>query len=376
MHLVLDWTGWIVLGLALAGTVYALAAAMTARLPSHTIEPVDFPPVTILKPLHFDEPCLEDNLRSFCAQDYPAPVQIVFGVQDAADSAISVVMRLQATHPGLDIDLVIDTRSHGSNAKVSNLINMRARAKHDVLIHSDSDIAVAPDYLRAVTGILQQAGIGAVTCLYTGHALPNPWSRLAAMGIDTQFLPNVLFGTRLGLATPCFGSTIAVTAATLERIGGFEAFADRLADDYEIGRAVRATGLSVAVAPFAVAHTCAEQSFAELTAHELRWARTIRVLDPAGHWGSLITYPLPLALLGACFAGFSPFAIGVIAVALAARLALKIRIERLFKVKAGPAWLLPPRDVLSFGVFIISLFGGKVSWRGSRFLVSPDGALS
>ncbi|HWA92912.1 MAG TPA: bacteriohopanetetrol glucosamine biosynthesis glycosyltransferase HpnI [Rhizomicrobium sp.] len=373
------WYQWVGLGLtvlALSSAGYAFAAALLAgrfRKARRVQTPAKCPPVTLVKPLHFDEPRLKQNLESFCRQDYAGPVQIVFGVQDPLDPAIRIVEGLKRDFPALDIELVIDTRIYGANRKVSNLINLVERAKYDVLVLSDSDIAAGPGYLRAIAASLENGG--AVTCLYTGSALPNIWSRLVAMGINYQFIPNVLFGTSLGLAAPCFGSTIGLRKDLLRRIGGMEAFSNLLADDYEIGRAVREHGYRTELAPVVVAHTCTETSGREMFAHELRWARTIRLLNTYGHWGTLVTHALPLALIGlvldpTLFAGA-----GVVA-ALLARLAVKWRMDKVLGTSAGPAWLLPLRDVLSFAIFLGSLFGGKVRWRGAHFAVAPDGALS
>jgi ceramide glucosyltransferase len=374
----LEYAGWAVIAAALLGVVYAIVAVSVAnwfRTESAGTAP-PCPPVTLLKPLHLDEPRLRQNLESFCRQDYPAPVQMVLGVQDPLDPAIRIVEGLKQDYPHLDIELVIDTRIYGTNRKVSNLINLVERAKHDVFVLSDSDIAVGPDYLRLVTASLAQTNGGAVTCLYTGSALPNIWSRLVAMGINYQFIPNVLVGTNTRLATPCFGSTIALHRDLLRRIGGMQAFSNLLADDYEIGRAVREHGFDMAVAPVVVAHTCAEMSANEMLAHELRWARTIRLLNTSGYWGSVITHAFPLALLGAALGGFRPLGLVAVAATLLARLAVKWRMDWVLGTSAGPVWLLPLRDLLSFAIFLGSLFGGNVRWRGTRFLVAPDGVLS
>jgi len=378
MHQWLEFAGWAAMAAALCGIVYAVMAVWVAnwfRAPVEKKSPA-YPPVTLLKPLHLDEPLLRQNLESFCRQDYPAPMQIVFGVQDPLDPAIRVVEALKRDYPDLDIELVVDTRIYGANRKVSNLINLVERAKYGVLVQSDSDIAVEPDYLRMVTASLENSNGGAVTCLYTGTALPNIWSRLVAMGINYQFIPNVLVGTHARLATPCFGSTIALRKELLLRIGGMKAFSNLLADDYEIGRAVREAGFGMTVAPVVVAHTCAEVSAHEMLAHELRWARTIRLLNTRGYWGSIITHAFPLALLGAVLSGFHSYALALVATTLVARLAVKWRMDWVLGTSAGPAWLLPLRDLLSFAIFLGSLFGGNVRWRGTRFLVAPDGVLS
>lgn len=374
----LEWAGWAVAALALASAAYALLSVWLAgrlKAPGRHA-PAKFPAVTLLKPLHFDEPGLGRNLESFCRQDYPAPLQIVFGVQDPLDPAVRIVEALKRNHPALDIELVIDTRIYGTNRKVSNLINLVERAKYDVLVLSDSDIEVGADYLAAVTATLEQAEGGAVTCLYSGAALPNIWSRLVAMGINYQFVPNVLVGTTLGLATPCFGSTIALHKDLLRRVGGMEAFSNLLADDYEIGRAVRGQGHRTSLAPVVVAHTCSEMTGSEMLAHELRWARTIRLLNARGHFGTVVTHAIPLSLLAMGLSGVTALTAGTAAAALVSRLFVKWRMDKVLGTSAGPFWLLPVRDMLSFAIFLGSLFGGNVRWRGSRFLVASDGILS
>jgi ceramide glucosyltransferase len=367
---------------ALVGSAYALFAIWAARsfvrMP-RPAPPANCPPVTILKPLHGAEPDLYANLASFCRQDYPAPVQVVFGLSDPADPAAAVVRRLIADFPDRDLDLVINARRHGTNAKVSNLINMQASARHETIVIADSDIVVPPDYLANVAASLSQPGIGLVTCLYRGVGTTGIWSRLAAAGIDYQFLPNVLAGLRLGLATPCFGSTIALTKTALANLGGLQSVADQLADDYELGMAARRAGTNVAIAPFVVAHVCAEQSLRALLLHDIRGARTIRAVDPFGFAGLVVTYAVPLAFIGLVLGGLTPSA-WVVAAALAARFALQVELDRLFPLdngwSMGNFWLGPVRDVLSFVVFVASFFGRGVEWRGQRYGVRADSTLA
>jgi ceramide glucosyltransferase len=378
MQVWVHWAGLAVTVLALMSAGYALAAICLAGRfkTSRPRTPSKHPPVTLLKPLHLDEPRLRENLESFCRQTYAAPIQIVFGVQDPLDPAIKIVEGLKRSYPALDIELVIDTRLYGANRKVSNLINLVERAKYDVLVLSDSDIAAGSNYLSAVTDSLEQARGGAVTCVYAGAPLNNIWSRFVAMGINYQFIPNALFGTTLGLASPCFGSTIALRKDLLRRIGGMQAFSDLLADDYEIGRAVRAHGYKMTLAPVVVSHTCSETSARDLFDHELRWARTVRLLNTSGHIGTIVTHAIPLTLIAMALNGVNLDSVLVLGIALMARLSVKWRMDRVLGTNAGPAWLLPVRDVLSFVVFLGSLFGGNIRWRGSRFLVAPDGVLS
>jgi ceramide glucosyltransferase len=363
---------------AITGSAYALVAIWAARSFVRAplgVPPASYPPVTILKPLHGDEPDLHANLASFCLQDYPAPPQIVFGLADPADPAAATVHRLIAQMPDRDLALVINPRRHGTNAKVSSLINMQVEARHDVLVIADSDIGVPRDYLTTVLAALSRPDVGLVTCLYRGVPSVGLWSRFAAAGIDYHFLPNVLVGLKLRLATPCFGSTIALTKSTLARIGGLPSVADRLADDYALGMAVRGAGFKVAIPALLVTHACAERSLREVVLHEIRWARTIRAMDPLGFTGSAITHAVPLALLGVILGGLTPAA-WIVAAAVFCRLALQAELHRLFHLRNGIFWLGPIRDILSFIIFVASFFGRRVEWRGRRYAVKTDHTLA
>jgi ceramide glucosyltransferase len=363
--------------LAVLGSAYLLLAGWMVRAfrPAAISPDAAQPAATLLKPLHGDEPGLEAALETLFAQDYAGPIQVIFGVQDPADPARAVAERLRERHPRHDVTVVIDARQHGANRKVSNLINMAAQARHEVLVLADSDIAVRPDYLRRVTAALDGPKVGVVTCPYYGVGRAGFWSRLAAMGLSYQFLPSVALGVAIGMATPCMGSTIALRREALRRIGGFEAFADLLADDYEIGAAVRAAGLKSVVAPVLVAHGCAESSLGALFAHELRWAATVRRIDPAGFFGSAITHALVFALIGALLSpGLG--GISVLALTFAARLWVMRRVEKVAGLTSGEWWLIPVRDILSFAVFVGAFFTRVVEWRGSRFRVDEQGGMS
>ena len=366
---------------AVLGCTYALAAAFTvgqfgraAMMPA-----TSYPAVTILKPLHGAEPWLSGNLARLCTQDYPGPVQIVCGVADPGDPAIATVRDLIAAFPDFDVRLVVSPRQHGANRKVSNLINMLDEASHDVLVIADSDIVVERDYLKAIAASLGPPGVGIVTLLYGGIGAAGLWSTFAAAAIDYDFVPNALVGLRLGLAKPCFGSTIAIRRDTLSAIGGFAAVADYLSDDYALGTLVRGAGLSVAIPPYTVMHLCNERSLRTLFVHELRWARTIRAVDPAGYAGLAITHALPLALMGAVLGGMGVVPGIVIVAALVSRLALQLMVDRVLRRRRRLFWGGPLRDLLSFAVFVASFFGHEVEWAGRRYevraaarIVDPD----
>ncbi|MGF6772302.1 ceramide glucosyltransferase [Paraburkholderia sp. GAS199] len=363
---------------ALFGVCYTvLAAALMGRFFARAVsEPSSFPPVTIVKPLHGDEWALLANLSSFCRQDYPGPVQFLFGVHDSNDPALRTVDDLRRLHPAADISVVADARLYGPNRKISNILNMLPQARHDLLVFADSDVSVAPDYLRNVVGELQKPGVGLVTCVYRG--LPNPgfWPRLSAKGTNYHFLPGVVMGLALGLARPCFGQTIAMRRETLEKIGGLMPFVKHLAEDHAIGEAVRLLGEQVVIPPFTIAHACVESSATQLIAHELRWSRTIRRIDPLGHLGSALIHPLAFALLAVAFSGGAVWAWPLVALAMGARLALKMLSDRALQQARRDLWLLPLWDIVSFAIFVASFWSSRVIWRGFCFDVDGDGLLS
>lgn len=367
----------ILLLLALAGTGYTLVAAQLVwrfgrRAP---LAPVLAEAVSLLKPLHGAEPRLGDNLASFLDQTWDARIEMVCGVQHRDDRAIGVVERLVAqTNPLSQVRLIVDPTRHGANAKIANLLNMAPAASHDLIVLSDSDMAVPPDYLATLAATLAQPGVGAVSCLYRGRGDAGFWSRLGAAGSSYQFLPSVLVGLALGQGAPCMGSTIALRRGTLDRIGGFAPFADTLADDHAIGAAVRALGLEVAIAPIVLIHAASETSLVGLVRHELRWAATVRglVAWPA-YLGSIMTYPLPLALLGAI--GVPALGGCVVLAALAARILLVARIDRLCGARTAPLWLLPIRDILSFTLFLASFGVRSVDWRGQKLRMTSRGRI-
>ena len=289
-----DWLSLFCLAASLFGSICALGGAWAARWfvrrPASAV-PTTWPDVSILKPLSGAEAQLAQNIETYFHQDYPGAVQFVFGVQDPDDGAIPVIRALIERYPGLELELVVNGATHGSNRKVSNLINMGQVARHPLIVLADSDVAVDPDYLRTLAGALAEPGVGVVTCLYRGLSNGGFWSRLSAMGIHDHFLPGAAVGLALGLARPCLGQTIALSRETLARIGGLEAVANELADDYAIGKAARLAGFRVVLPSMLVAHSFEETSLIEVVRHELRWARTIFAVDPLGHLGSGVLMP-------------------------------------------------------------------------------------
>jgi ceramide glucosyltransferase len=366
----------VLLAAAVAGCAYMLVAVNVVRTfaKSRAKDNSSWPALTVLKPLHGDEPELFENLLSLCRQDYPGAVQIVFGVADANDPAIGIVERLRAACPDRSIELVIEPRTAAGNPKVANLLNMSPRIAHEVVVIADSDIRAGQGYLRQVVSALLSQPNGAVTCPYYGIAAEEIWPELVRLAIDSHFLPGVVVAAKFRLARPCLGSTIVLRRSSLSAIGGFQAIADELADDYALGEALARRREAVRLAPFAVGHVCRETSFAQLWRHELRWAQTIRTIDPVGYGGYVVSHAFPLALIAVALGG-GLWALAASVVALGCRAALLAAVARGFDLPSHRYWLIPARDLLSFAVFVAGFFGRDVSWQDRRYRLKPEGTL-
>jgi ceramide glucosyltransferase len=358
--------------LGCAFTVFASVTVLRFRSARRT-GPTSYPPITILKPLNGAEPGLFTRLASFCTQDYPGPIEIICGVQASSDPAIAVVQRLQARFPDVPITIHIDGREHGYNRKVSNLINILPLARFETLVMCDSDVEVGPHYLAETAATLEQPNVGAATFLYHGVAMESAPSRLAALAVNTQFLPQVVAALRLRLAQPCLGPTIAMRRQVLDQIGGLRAFTDVLAEDYAIGKAVRDAGFEVAFASGSIGHVCFDSGTGRMLSRQLRVARTIRVVDPIGYTGTAIAHPFALALVGALLGAGS--AGTVVASALACRFVLCLAVQRAFRLPPQPFWLIPLHDLAAFSIYLASFAGSRVTWQGYKYWVASDGSL-
>ncbi|HEY4843451.1 MAG TPA: bacteriohopanetetrol glucosamine biosynthesis glycosyltransferase HpnI [Terriglobales bacterium] len=336
---------------------------------------IALPPVSILKPLKGVDREIWENFCSHCEQDYPE-FQLIFGVSDAADPAVEVVRKLKAKYPNLPIELIVCDRVLGANIKVSNLAQMVGAARHETLLVNDSDIRVPSDYLRKVIAPLADASVGLVTCLYRGIACPTLGSRLEALGISTDFAPGVLSarflerGLHFGL-----GSTLAFRRHDLEAVGGFEALVDYLADDYELGKRIAATGQKVDLSAASVATLLPPYTLRQFLAHQLRWSRTIRDARRWGYAGMVFTFGLPWALLMLLTARGAAWAYAVFGLTFALRLVIGyvaadvVLCDRqmLRGEWIGNIFLLVVRDLIAPMVWAASFLGNRIYWRGDVF---------
>jgi ceramide glucosyltransferase len=385
---------WLVIGLCCASTCYATIAALVhpgwrrndlnARCEAPDANDSAYAPVSVLKPLCGAEPRLYFNLETFCRQTHPS-YQLLFGVACASDPAAQVVRRLARAYPQCDIELVIGAPSHGSNRKVGNMINMAARAKHDVFVIADSDIAVESDYLMRVTAPLADEQVGIVTCLYRARRVGGFWARIGALFIDKWFAPSVYVAHWLGFDRFGFGSTLALKRDTLIKSGGLDALRDCLADDYWLAERVRALGLQTVLSEVVVATDVTERDLAALWRRETRWLRTIRSIDPLSFAFLWLTFTTPWlvtsGLLSLVFdssgADFAQSAADTIvdlssSFGLSARLLLHWRSARSWRAFWIDLPLIPLRDALMCFQWLAACFGSSVLWRGFRVPVDDS----
>jgi len=373
---------WLTVTLCWIATFYTVIAAFAMPFFSKRagIRHVGWTSVSVLKPLCCVEPRLYENLATFCEQAHPR-FQLLFGVSSPADAAIGVVRRLQAAYPQCDIELVVDSRVHGSNLKVSNLINMAQRARHDIIVLADSDIAVEPDYLDTVTAPLADFDTGVVTCLYRAQSVGGFWPRVGALFINEWFAPSVRVAHAGGSRRFGFGATLALRRTTLESIGGFETLKDCLADDYWLAEHTRALGLNTVLSPVIVATDVIEPTFTTLWLREVRWLRTIRSVNPPGFASLIITFTSPWLLVGALLACelasrdaahfFMVLALSISTVlGTIARILLHARSARYSRTFWRDLPLVPLRDTLLALQWLGAVFGSHVVWRGARVSVA------
>jgi ceramide glucosyltransferase len=366
--------------LAFAGCGYSLLVLWSGRaFVRATRQPLpDFhPPVSILKPVKGLDPEMYESFASHCRQDYPSEYEIIFAAHDTDDPAVEAIERLQHEFPERNIRLVLCPETLGTNGKVSSLVQALPHAKFDHIVISDSDILVSPRYLRRIMAGFVTAKpekrVGMVTALYRGKAYRTMPSRMEALGIATDFAPNVLTarllegGIHFGL-----GSTLAVSREALDAIGGLLPLADYVADDYHLGAQIDARGFEVVLSREVVETSVPPYTLPEFLAHQLRWARTVRDARPSGYFGTVFTYGLAWALLNVIASGLSLESLALLSIAVAARVsvALLIGVELLGDRRLPKdLWLLPFRDLIALALWAWCYAGTTVQWRGRNFKV-------
>jgi len=336
-----------------------------------------WPSVTILKPVHGLEKHLEKNLRSACTQDYPK-YQVVFSVQDENDPAIPLLRTLQSEYGSERITVVIDQRQVGTNGKINNLIGGLAQARYEILVISDSDVCVGPDYLKAIVAPLDDSDVGFV-CTFFKATLAGSWfEKMELLTMNACFFPDTVFAYVTKTAKFCIGSSVSFRRSTLKDIGGLESLADYLVEDYEMGRRIWEQGKKAAVAPYVVDTVVDLKSPSQWWSHQVYWDQNSCIVRPGALISTLIIRPIPFAFLFAILRLADPLGLLVLGGAVALRLTtaagmLTYGLGDREGLKS--LLLLPLRDIAGLVSLILALTQKTAVWRGKKYILTKDGRM-
>jgi ceramide glucosyltransferase len=340
------------------------------------------PPLTLLKPVHGMEPGLEAYLESFYRQDYPE-YEILFAARSADDAGLMLARTVAARHPEIPTKFIVTNGEPDYiNAKVASMERMEPEATHDILVISDSDVRVEPDYLRAVAMPFADPKVGGMCCLYRGVAAEGGlWARLEAIGMSVEMSAGVLVARNMEGMQFVLGPTMAFRRATIKKMGGFKVTADYCADDFVLGNETFKLGEEVILSHYAIDHMVINSTFWASMKHQVRWMKSTRFSRPKGHFGTSLTFSLPFGLLGLA-AGLAMhhacLGVALLAWAVITRLAISIAVGRV--AVGDPSWfgilvLYPLRDLMGFGFWAASYSGRRILWRGRVFELLPGGKM-
>lgn len=370
---------------ALSSTVFLALAILGAlrfrrRAGARRVSVEALPSVTVLKPLHGDEPNLRSNLASFFQQDYPAPFELIFAARSHADAGLLIARQLANEFPSVHTKFVVTGEPPWPNAKVYSLARMLEVTAYECVVISDSDVFVAPDYLKNVVAPLTDPNVGLVTCVYRGRNVGGFWSRLEALGMTAEMSSGVMVADMLEDIKFALGPSMSTKRSVLQGIGGVQVLGDYCADDFMLGYMIARAGYRVDLSHHVIDHYALHRTFHNSVAHQVRWMRSTRFSRPAGHFGTGLTFATPFALLAAVIAPFSsvPALCATLAVwgvlnpvIQAAVLGWVLRDEHALRF----CWLYPIRNLLGFTYWLGSYASSSVEWRGERYQLYADGKM-
>jgi ceramide glucosyltransferase len=333
------------------------------------------PPVTILKPVCGLEKNLAENLRTACEQDYPT-YQVVYSAQRQDDPAIDVLRELEREFGPERVSVVVSDVQVGENGKINNLAGALPSARHDILVISDSDVRLRPDYLKAIVSPLADPSIGGVSTYFKASDA-GPWyEQMEMLTINADHFASLMFADVIGVSDFCFGASFALRRETLERIGGLECLGSYLVEDNEMGQRILRTGLKLVVVPHVVETTIDLESPTRWWQKMIYWDQNTRAAKPGIFAASLVLRIIPLGLLFAAVRSFDSIGlavfIGAVAVrVLAAAAVLGVALRDYRSLRS--LWLIPFKDVLSLFWFAHAYVNRTVVWRGARLGLTRDG---
>jgi ceramide glucosyltransferase len=353
-----------------------------AALVALAVRPGFTPPVSMLKPVHGAEPGLEAHLTTFFEQDYPT-YEILFCARNADDAGLETARRVAAKYPQVQTKFF----STGGvpdyiNAKVASMELMEAHAAYELLVVSDSDVRVTPDYLRAVVLPFADERVGAMCCPYRGIAADGGlWARLEAVGMSVEMTAGVLVAREVEGMQFVLGPTMAFRRESIRKMGGFKVTADYCADDFVLGNETYKLGQTVALSTHAIDHVVLNSKFVSSMKHQVRWMKSTRFSRPKGHFGTALTFSTPFGLLGlaaGAWMGHVWWGVALLAWSIATRLAMSVAVGGM--VVQDRSWfgmlvLYPVRDWMGFCFWAASYWGRRIVWRGKVFELLPGGRM-
>jgi ceramide glucosyltransferase len=357
--------------------VWQWVAAWRFPLHSAVAGPAFAPPVALLKPIKGWDSQTAPALRSWLEQSYPAAVQVLFGIASPDDPAVEHVRRLIQEHPAANASLVLCRESLGANAKVSTLIQLLRLTEHDIVIVSDADVIVPPQYLLNCVAPLRDPAVGLVNSFYRLDHPSTLAMRCEAIAINADFWSQVLQGQTLAPLDFALGAVMTTRREQLKAIGGFEALADYLADDFQLGNRIVRTGKRIALCPVVVDCLSPPAGWGHFWSHQLRWARTIRACKPVPYALSVLSNATFWPLLWLAIRpqpAVLAVATGCLLLRIIAAVTLQKRLAPAQK-SAGYFWLVPIKDLFQFALWLMAFAGNRISWRGQTYRLQRSGKL-
>jgi ceramide glucosyltransferase len=374
-----SFTSTVVLALAIVGAIRFRRKAVREGKAFEKIR-ADLPPASVLKPVHGNEALLKENIESFFRQKYPK-YEILFAADEPDDAALPVIQEICALYPEIPTRILITGKPPWPNAQNYCFHRMAEVAAYDVLVTSDSDVQVEPDYLRDVVAPLLDPDVGAVTCMFRGKSAGGLWADVDAIGQSVEFAAGVLVadlmeGTKYGL-----GPTIAVRKDSLARVGGFAAIRQYLSNDFALGNFISKAGYKIVLSGRVVDHVSARMTFRHMWERQLRWAMGTRYSRPMGHPGTVLTFAVPygiLALVSAPFFGKVSLGIALFAAAWLNRV-VECWVIGWWTARdplaRRAAMLYPLRDLHGFFIWCASYFSNRSLWRDNNYVLLKEGKL-
>lgn len=373
---------YVLLAVAAIPFIYYLIALFSSwrffqrRAPASPANRAFTPPVSNLKPIRGLDPDAYENFASFCRQDYP-DYEVVFCVGEKDDPVVPILEKLVSDFPERHIRVLFGSGGTGSNDKVVKLARLVSEAQHEVVVISDSDVRVRPDYLRTVVGPLGDPKVGAVTCFYVPIEDKTFTDNLQTMGMFSDFYAGILVARQLDGVKFALGPTIATTRTRLAGFGGYEAIKNRPADDLLVGRLIAEQGYEVELLSYAISTVADYGSMRDLFHKRLRWIVVMRHLRPWGHLGLLLTQGLPWSLMAIAIRPSPGVALGYLGAYSALRFAMTWMVG-IWGLKQDALWkklaLIPVWDALAFVIWLTSFTRNSIRWRDSEYYIR-DGTL-